>query len=395
MRRNVVIVGAGRTAIGTLNGVFAHTPAHELSAHVIKGLLEKSHITPSRINEVILGHVLSAAEGQNPGRQAALKAGIPVETPAWEVNQVCGSGLLSVILGAQHIILGDRDVVIAGGHESMSLAPHAAHQRSGIKMGNITLVDTMIKDGLWDPFHDYHMGITAENVARQYSISRAKQDQFGALSQNKAEQAQKSGFFDEEIIPISVQTGKTETLITHDEGIRYGSTPEILGKLRPAFLPDGTVTAGNASGLNDGAAVLILAEESLALENHWPILARIVSWDVAGVAPEVMGLGPIPASRQALKRAGWSVEDLDLIEVNEAFAAQTLAVNQEMKWDPARVNVNGGAIALGHPIGASGARILVTLLHEMKRRQVARGLATLCVGGGMGTTLCVERVSSL
>lgn len=391
MGRNVVIVSAARTAIGTLNGIFAHTPAHDLGTHVLKGLLERALISPDRIGEVILGQVLCAAQGQNPARQAALNAGIPVETPAWGINQVCGSGLLAIILGAQHIILGDRDVIVAGGQESMSLAPHAIHQRLGIKMGNETLVDTMIKDGLWDAFHNYHMGITAENIARQYGISREEQDQFAALSQNKAEHAQKAGYFGAEIIPFAVHKGKTEVVANRDEGIREGSTCQILAKLRPAFSPDGTVTAGNASGINDGAAGVVLAEATLAEKNGWPILARVVSWGTAGVAPDVMGLGPIPASSRALTRAGWSVDDLNLIETNEAFAAQSIAVNREMKWDVSRVNVNGGAIALGHPLGASGARILVTLLYEMKRRNVKRGLATLCVGGGMGTSLCIER----
>ncbi|HRO11320.1 acetyl-CoA C-acetyltransferase [Amaricoccus sp.] len=387
----IVIASAARTAVGSFNGSFANTPAHELGAAAIRAVLERSGVAPEEVSETILGQVLTAGQGQNPARQAHIAAGLPKESAAWGINQVCGSGLRAVALGAQHIALGDDAIVIAGGQESMSLSPHCAHLRAGQKMGDLKFIDTMIKDGLWDAFNGYHMGTTAENVATQWQISRDEQDQFALASQNKAEAAQKAGKFKDEIAPFTVKTRKGDVVVDQDEYIRHGATLEGMTKLRPAFSKDGTVTAGNASGLNDGAAVVLLMTEEEAAKRGITPLARIASWATAGVDPAVMGSGPIPASRKALEKAGWKAADLDLVEANEAFAAQACAVNKDMGWDTARVNVNGGAIAIGHPIGASGARILNTLLYEMKRRDAKKGLATLCIGGGMGVALCVER----
>ncbi|MBX4907369.1 MULTISPECIES: acetyl-CoA C-acetyltransferase [Rhizobium] len=387
---SVVIASAGRTAVGSFNGAFATVPAHELGAAVIKGALARAGVDAGEVDEVILGQVLAAGEGQNPARQAAIKAGLPKETTAWGVNQLCGSGLRAVALGMQQIATGDARIIVAGGQESMSMAPHAAHLRSGTKMGDMKMVDTMIKDGLTDAFHGYHMGITAENVARQWQLSRDDQDQFAVASQNKAEAAQKAGRFTDEIIPYIIQTRKGDVTVDSDEYIRHGATLEAMGKLRPAFDKEGTVTAANASGLNDGAAAAVLMSEAEATRRGIQPLARIVSWATAGVDPSIMGTGPIPASRKALEKAGWSVNDLDLVEANEAFAAQACAVSKDLGWDPSIVNVNGGAIAIGHPIGASGARILNTLLFEMKRRGAKKGLATLCIGGGMGVAMCFE-----
>ncbi|MGN6285029.1 MAG: acetyl-CoA C-acetyltransferase [Afipia sp.] len=391
MSDDVVIVSAARTAVGSFNGAFANTPAHELGAVAIKAALERAGIEPARVSEIIMGQILTAAEGQNPARQAAMKAGIPVESPAWGVNQLCGSGLRTVALGYQALVNGDSDIVVAGGQESMSMAPHAQHLRGGVKMGSFELVDTMIKDGLWDAFNGYHMGNTAENVARQFQITRQQQDEFAVKSQNKAEAAQKAGKFKDEIVPFTVKTRKGEVVVDTDEGPRHGASIDAMAKLRPAFEKEGTVTAGNASTINDGAAALVLMTAKQAAKEGKTPLARIVSWAQAGVDPSIMGTGPIPASRAALKKAGWKPGDLDLIEANEAFAAQASAVNKEIGWDPEKVNVNGGAIAIGHPIGASGARVLVTLLHEMQKRDAKKGLATLCIGGGMGIALCVER----
>jgi acetyl-CoA C-acetyltransferase len=388
---NIVIASAARTPVGSFNGSFANTPAHELGAAVIKEVLDRSGVAPEEVSETILGQVLTAGQGQNPARQAHINAGLPKESAAWSINQVCGSGLRAVALGAQHIALGDDSIVVAGGQESMSLAPHAAHLRAGQKMGDLKFSDTMIKDGLWDAFNNYHMGTTAENVASQWQITREMQDEFAVSSQNKAEAAQKAGKFDEEIVPFAVKTRKGETIVDKDEYIRAGATIEAMQKLRPAFSKEGTVTAGNASGLNDGAAMTILMTAENAEKRGIEPLARIAAYATAGLDPKIMGAGPIYASRKALAKAGWKVEDLELIEANEAFAAQALAVNKDMGWDPEIVNVNGGAIAIGHPIGASGARVLNTLLHEMKRRDVKKGLATLCIGGGMGVALCVER----
>ena len=387
---SIVIASAGRTAVGSFNGAFATVLAHELGAAVIKGALERAGVDAGEVDEVILGQVLAAGEGQNPARQAAIKAGIPKEATAWGVNQLCGSGLRAVALGMQQIATGDAKIIVAGGQESMSMAPHAAHLRSGVKMGDMKMVDTMIKDGLTDAFHGYHMGITAENVARQWQLSRDDQDQFAVASQNKAEAAQKAGRFADEIIPYVIKTRKGDVTVDADEYIRHGATLEAMGKLRPAFDKDGTVTAANASGLNDGAAAAVLMSEAEAVRRGIQPLARIVSWATAGVDPSIMGTGPIPASRKALEKAGWSVNDLDLVEANEAFAAQACAVTKDLGWDPAIVNVNGGAIAIGHPIGASGARVLNTLLFEMKRRGAKKGLATLCIGGGMGVAMCFE-----
>ncbi|MBX4958626.1 acetyl-CoA C-acetyltransferase [Rhizobium lentis] len=387
---SVVIASAGRTAVGSFNGAFATVPAHELGAAVIKGALARAGVDAGEVDEVILGQVLAAGEGQNPARQAAIKAGIPKEATAWGVNQLCGSGLRAVALGMQQIATGDASIIVAGGQESMSMAPHAAHLRGGVKMGDMKMVDTMIKDGLTDAFHGYHMGITAENIARQWQLSRDDQDQFAVASQNKAEAAQKAGRFADEIIPYIIQTRKGDVTVDSDEYIRHGATLEAMGKLRPAFDKDGTVTAANASGLNDGAAAAVLMSEAEAARRGIQPLARIVSWATAGVDPSIMGTGPIPASRKALEKAGWSVNDLDLVEANEAFAAQACAVSKDLGWDPSIVNVNGGAIAIGHPIGASGARILNTLLFEMKRRSAKKGLATLCIGGGMGVAMCFE-----
>ncbi|MBB4230809.1 acetyl-CoA C-acetyltransferase [Rhizobium mongolense] len=387
---SIVIASAARTAVGSFNGAFATVPAHELGAAALKAALERAGVDAAEVDEVILGQVLQAGEGQNPARQAAIKAGVPNEATAWSVNQLCGSGLRAVALGMQQIALGDAKIIVAGGQESMSMAPHAAHLRGGTKMGDMKMVDTMIKDGLTDAFYGYHMGITAENVARQWQLSRDDQDQFAVSSQNKAEAAQKEGRFKDEIVPFVIQTRKGDVTVDADEYIRHGATLDAMGKLRPAFDKEGTVTAGNASGLNDGAAAAILMTEAEAARRGIQPLARIVSWATAGVDPQVMGTGPIPASRRALEKAGWSVGDLDLVEANEAFAAQACAVNKDLGWDPAIVNVNGGAIAIGHPIGASGARVLNTLLFEMKRRGAKKGLATLCIGGGMGVAMCFE-----
>jgi acetyl-CoA C-acetyltransferase len=388
---NIVIASAARTAVGSFNGSFAGTPAHELGAAAIKAALERAGVEAAEVSETILGQVLTAGQGQNPARQAHILAGLPEGSAAWGINQVCGSGLRAVALAAQHIQLGDAGVVVAGGQESMSLSQHAAHLRAGQKMGDMKFIDTMIKDGLWDAFNGYHMGTTAENVAQQWQISREEQDEFAMKSQNKAEAAQKAGRFDDEIVPYTVKTRKGDIVVDKDEYIRHGATMEAMQKLRPAFSKDGTVTAGNASGINDGAAVTVVMSGEEAERRGIEPLARIVSYATAGVDPKIMGTGPIPASRRALEKAGWKPTDLDLVEANEAFAAQAIAVNKDMGWDPDIVNVNGGAIAIGHPIGASGARVLNTLLHEMKRRNAKKGLATLCIGGGMGVALCVER----
>ncbi len=388
---DIVIASATRTPVGSFNGAFGSLPAHELGAVAIREALSRAKVDGAEVDEVILGQVLTAAEGQNPARQASIGAGLPKETTAWSLNQLCGSGLRSVALGMQQIVTGDANIIVAGGQESMSMAPHAAHLRGGQKMGDLAFIDTMIKDGLWDAFNGYHMGVTAENVAREFQITREQQDQFAVASQNKAEAAQKAGRFKDEIVPVTIKGRKGDTVVSEDEHIRAGTTLEGVAKLRPAFQKDGTVTAANASGINDGAAAVVLMTAAEAARRGLTPLARIVSWATAGVDPAVMGTGPIPSSRKALKKAGWSANDLDLIEANEAFAAQACAVNKDMGWDPAKVNVNGGAIALGHPIGASGARVLVTLLHEMARRGAHKGLATLCIGGGMGVALTVER----
>ncbi|MCJ8149704.1 MULTISPECIES: acetyl-CoA C-acetyltransferase [Shinella] len=389
---SIVIASAARTAVGAFNGAFANTPAHELGAAAISAVLERAGVEAGEVNEVILGQVLPAGEGQNPARQAAMKAGVPQEATAWGLNQLCGSGLRAVALGMQQIATGDADIIVAGGMESMSMAPHCAHLRGGVKMGDFKMIDTMIKDGLTDAFYGYHMGITAENVARQWQLSRDEQDAFAVASQNKAEAAQTQGRFKDEIVPFIVKGRKGDVTVDADEYIRHGATLDSMTKLRPAFDKEGTVTAGNASGINDGAAAALLMSEAEASRRGIQPLARIVSWATAGVDPKIMGTGPIPASRKALERAGWSTGDLDLVEANEAFAAQACAVNKDLGWDPAIVNVNGGAIAIGHPIGASGARILNTLLFEMKRRGASKGLATLCIGGGMGVAMCVERL---
>jgi acetyl-CoA C-acetyltransferase len=389
---DVVIVSAARTPVGSFNGALSGLPAHELGRTAIAGALERAGVAGADVSEVILGQVLQAGAGQGPARQAAIAAGAPVEAPAWSLNQLCGSGLRAVALGAQQIVDGAARVVVAGGQESMSQAPHAQHLRGGQKMGDLALVDTMIKDGLWDAFHGYHMGQTAENIAARWQITREDQDRFAVTSQNRAEAAQKAGRFASEIVPVTVKGRKGDTVVDQDEYIRHGATLESVAGLRPAFTKDGSVTAANASGINDGAAALVLMSAAEAKARGLAPLARIASWAQAGVAPEIMGTGPIPATRRALERAGWSVADLDLVESNEAFAAQALCVVRELGLDPDKVNVNGGAIAIGHPIGASGARILTTLLHEMKRSGAARGLATLCVGGGMGVALCVEQV---
>jgi acetyl-CoA C-acetyltransferase len=389
---NIVIASAARTAVGSFSGAFANIPAHELGAAAIRAALERAGVHGEEVSETILGQVLTAGQGQNPARQAHVAAGLPIGSAAWGINQVCGSGLRAVALGAQHIQLGDADIIVAGGQESMSLSPHCAHLRAGQKMGDLNFVDTMIKDGLWDAFNGYHMGTTAENVAKQWQITREQQDEFALASQNKAEAAQKAGKFDDEITAFTVKTRKGDVVVDKDEYIRLGATLDAMTKLRPAFSKDGTVTAGNASGLNDGAAVTVLMTAEAAERRGIEPLARIVSYATAGVDPSIMGTGPIPASRKALEKAGWKASDLDLVEANEAFAAQACAVNKDMGWDPSIVNVNGGAIAIGHPIGASGARILNTLLYEMKRRGAKKGLATLCIGGGMGIAMCVERV---
>ena len=389
--QDIVIVGAARTPVGSFNGAFANTAAHELGAIAVKAALERAHVAPEDVDEVILGQILAAGQGQNPARQAAMKAGVPQEATAWGLNQLCGSGLRAVALGMQQIANGDATIIVAGGQESMSQAQHAAHLRNGTKMGDLKFVDTMLRDGLMDAFHGYHMGNTAENVAAKWQLTREEQDQFAVASQNKAEAAQKAGRFKDEIVPVTIPSRKGDIVVDQDEYIRHGTTMEAVGKLRPAFSKDGTVTAGNASGINDGAAAVVLMTAAEAERRGLKPLAHIRSWATAGVDPAIMGTGPIPASRKALEKAGWKVSDLDLIEANEAFAAQALAVNKDMGWDTAKVNVNGGAIAIGHPIGASGARVLVTLLHEMQKRDAKKGLATLCIGGGMGVALCVER----
>ncbi len=391
MKDDVVIVGAARTPVGSFSGAFANIPAHELGAIAIKAALERAGVAPDQVSEVILGQILTAGQGQNPARQAAVASGIPVSSPAWGVNQLCGSGLRTVALGYQAILNGDSEVVVAGGQESMSMAQHVAYLRSGVKMGGLEMMDSMLRDGLMDAFHGYHMGTTAENVAKQWQITRAQQDEFAVASQNKAEAAQKAGKFKDEITPVTVKSRKGDIVVDADEYPRHGATLESMTKLRPAFSKDGSVTAGNASGINDGAAALVLMSASRAAKEGKKPLARIVSWAHAGVDPSIMGTGPIPASREALRKAGWKIDDLDLIEANEAFAAQACAVNKDLGWDTSKVNVNGGAIAIGHPVGASGARVLVTLLHEMEKRNSKKGLATLCIGGGMGIALCVER----
>ncbi|WP_113912490.1 acetyl-CoA C-acetyltransferase [Roseovarius dicentrarchi] len=388
---NVVIASAARTAVGSFGGAFANTPAHDLGAAVLEAVVARAGIDKAEVSETILGQVLTAAQGQNPARQAHINAGLPQESAAWSINQVCGSGLRAVSLGAQHIQLGDAAIICAGGQENMTLSPHAAHLRAGHKMGDVSMIDTMIRDGLWDAFNGYHMGQTAENVAEQWSISREMQDEFALASQNKAEEAQNAGRFDDEIVPFSVKSRKGEAIIDKDEYIRHGAVIEAMQKMRPAFTKDGTVTAANASGINDGAAATLLMSAENAEKRGIEPLARIASYATAGLDPSIMGAGPIYASQKALEKAGWKVGDLDLIEANEAFAAQACAVNKEMGWDPAIVNVNGGAIAIGHPIGASGCRVLNTLLFEMKRRGAKRGLATLCIGGGMGVAMCLER----
>jgi len=387
----IVIASAARTPVGSFNGALSALPAHELGKVAIEGAMSRAGVAPAEVDEVILGQVLQAGEGQNPARQAAIAAGIPVESPAWALNQLCGSGLRAVALGFQQIAQGDASIVVAGGQESMSQAPHCMHMRNGTKMGPAELVDTMIKDGLWDAFNGYHMGTTAENVARQWQITREQQDAFALGSQNRAEAAQKAGRFKDEIVPVTIKGRKGDVVVDADEYIRQGVEMEMLSKLRPAFEKDGTVTAGNASGINDGAAATVLMSAAEASRRGITPMARIVSWASVGVDPAIMGSGPIPASRKALEKAGWSVDDLDLIESNEAFAAQSCAVLKELGFDPAKVNVNGGAIAIGHPIGASGARVLNTLLFEMARRDAKKGLATLCIGGGMGIAMCVER----
>ncbi|TBW39976.1 acetyl-CoA C-acetyltransferase [Siculibacillus lacustris] len=388
---NIVIAGAARTAIGSFNGALASLPAHELGATVIRAVLKRARVEAAEVDEVILGQILSAGQGQGPARQAAMAAGIPQEASAFSLNQLCGSGLRAVALGLQQIVGGDAKIIVAGGQESMSQAQHAAYLRTGTKMGSLELTDTMLKDALTDAFHGYHMGVTAENVARQWQLTREEQDAFAVWSQNKAEAAQKSGRFADEIVPVTIKDRKGDRIVDQDEYIRMGATLEAMAKLRPAFDKAGTVTAGNASGINDGAAAVVLMSETEAASRGVAPLARIVSWATAGVDPAIMGTGPIPASRKALARAGWTIDDVDLIEANEAFAAQALAVGKDLAFDRAKLNVNGGAIALGHPVGASGARILVTLLHEMQKRDVKRGLATLCIGGGMGIALTVER----
>lgn len=390
MTPSIVIASAARTAVGSFNGGFANTPAHELGATVINAVLERAGVAAHEIDEVILGQVLTTGEGQNPARQAAMKAGIPQEATAFGINQLCGSGLRAVALGMQQIVAGDATIIIAGGQESMSMAPHCAHLRGGVKMGDFKMVDTMLKDGLTDAFYGYHMGITAENIARQWQLSRDEQDQFAVASQNKAEAAQSAGRFADEIVAFTVKGRKADIIIDADEHIRTGVSLETMAKLRPAFDKEGTVTAGNASGLNDGAAATLLMSEQEAAKRGIKPLARIASWATAGVDPQIMGTGPIPASRKALAKAGWSIGDIGLVEANEAFAAQSCAVVRELGLDPDIVNVNGGAIAIGHPIGASGARVLNTLIFEMRRRNVSKGLATLCIGGGMGVAMCIE-----
>jgi len=388
---DVVIAGAARTPVGTFNGSLSSLPASQLGAVAIKEAMKRAKVEAAEVDEAIMGQILIAGQGQNPARQAAVEAGIPYDKTAYQINQLCGSGLRAVALGSQAVQVGDSRIVVCGGQENMSMAPHVAHLRNGQKMGDLSMVDSMIKDGLWDAFNGYHMGNTAENVAKQWQITREQQDAFAAASQNKAEAAQKSGRFSDEIVPVTIKTRKGETVVDTDEYPRHGVTAESLAGLRPAFNKEGSVTAGNASGINDGAAAVVLMSSDDAAKRGVKPLARIVSWATCGVDPAIMGTGPIPSSRRALEKAGWSVGDLDLVEANEAFAAQALAVNKDMGWDPAKVNVNGGAIAIGHPIGASGARVLVTLLHEMAKRDAKKGLATLCIGGGMGIAMCLER----
>ncbi len=390
MSQSIVIASAARTPVGSFNGAFANTTAHALGSIAIQEALLRAGVAPADVDEVIMGQILSAGQGQNPARQAAMGAGIPQEATAWGLNQLCGSGLRAVALGMQQIAMGDAKIIVAGGQESMSMAPHCAHLRGGTKMGNLDLVDTMIKDGLTDAFFGYHMGNTAENVAKQWQLTREEQDSFAVASQNKAEAAQKAGKFKDEIAPVTLKSKKGDVVVSDDEYIKHGVTLDSIAKLRPAFDKEGTVTAANASGINDGAAVAVLMSEAESSRRGITPLARIVSWATAGVDPAIMGTGPIPASRLALKKAGWKVDDLDLVEANEAFAAQACAVNKDMGWDHSIVNVNGGAIAIGHPVGASGARVLNTLLFELKRRGGGKGLATLCIGGGMGVALCVE-----
>ena len=388
---NIVIASAARTAVGSFGGAFASTPAHDLGTSVLEAIVERAGIEKGEVSETILGQVLTAAQGQNPARQAHINAGLPQEASAWSINQVCGSGLRAVALAAQHIQLGDAEIVAAGGQENMTLSPHAAHLRAGHKMGDMKYIDTMIRDGLWDAFNGYHMGQTAENVAEKWKITRDMQDEFAVASQNKAEAAQLAGRFADEIAAFTVKTRKGDIIVDADEYIRHGATMAAMQKLRPAFAKEGSVTAANASGLNDGAAAALLMTADDAEKRGIEPLARIASYATAGLDPAIMGVGPIHASRKALEKAGWKAEDLDLVEANEAFAAQACAVNKEMEWNPDVVNVNGGAIAIGHPIGASGARILNTLLFEMKRRGAKKGLATLCIGGGMGVAMCLER----
>ena len=388
---DVVIAAAARTPVGAFNGGLSSVPAHHLGQIAIEEAMRRATVRPDEVDEVIMGQILAAGAGQNPARQAAVNAGIPVERTAYSVNQLCGSGLRTVALGVQAIRVGDSDVVIAGGHESMSQAPHCVHLRNGTKMGSTEFVDTMLRDGLFDAFNGYHMGTTAENVAERWQITRFQQDAFAAASQEKAERAQKAGVFADEIVPVTIKTRKSETVVDTDEHPKHGTTVEKLTKLRPAFARDGTVTAGNASGINDGGAAIVLMSRENTEKREVAPLARVVSWATVGVDPAIMGSGPIPASRRALEKAGWSPDDLDLVEANEAFAAQACAVNKDLGWDTGKVNVNGGAIALGHPVGASSARVLTTLLYEMRRRDAKKGLATLCIGGGMGIAMCVER----
>ncbi|MDR7221475.1 acetyl-CoA C-acetyltransferase [Aminobacter aminovorans] len=387
---SIVVASAARTPVGSFNGAFANTPAHELGAVAVREALARAGVDPREVDEVILGQILAAGAGQNPARQAAMAAGVPQEATAWGLNQLCGSGLRTIAIGMQQIATGDAKIIVAGGQESMSMAPHCQHLRGGVKMGDFKMIDTMIKDGLTDAFYGYHMGNTAENVARQWQLTRDEQDQFAVASQNKAEAAQKAGRFADEIVPVTIKGKKGDTIVDQDEYIRHGATLDSLAKLRPAFDKEGSVTAGNASGINDGAAAVVLMTEAEAVRRGLTPLVRIVSWATAGVDPQIMGTGPIPASRKALEKAGWTVNDLDLVEANEAFAAQACAVNKDMGWDPSIVNVNGGAIAIGHPVGASGARVFNTLVYEMRRRSAKKGLATLCIGGGMGVAMCVE-----
>lgn len=393
MSAAIVVASAARTPVGSFNGAFADVPAHDLGSVAIKEVLSRAGVDPKEVDEVVMGQILTAAQGQNPARQAAMAAGVPKEATAWGLNQLCGSGLRAIAIGMQQIATGDARIIVAGGQESMSMAPHAQHLRGGAKMGDVKLIDTMIRDGLTDAFYGYHMGNTAENVARQWQLSRDDQDAFAVASQNKAEAAQKAGRFKDEIVSVTVKGRKGDTVVEQDEYIRHGTTLDALRKLKPAFDKEGSVTAGNASGINDGAAAVLLMTEDEASRRGIVPLVRIVSWATAGVDPQIMGTGPIPASRKALEKAGWSVSDLDLVEANEAFAAQACAVNKDMGWNPEIVNVNGGAIAIGHPIGASGARVFNTLVYEMRRRGSRKGLATLCIGGGMGVAMCVEAMN--